>query len=330
MSQPTNCRVCGHPGPHATFQVREMMLGTRDVFDYFECSGCGTVQLAEIPANLASFYPSDYYSFHTLNMPPTKGVRLLLKKLRADYILTGRGVLGKLLVKKFGYWHKYDWLRAAGAQRSDAVLDIGCGSGETLLRLRDDGFANLTGADPFVSAPVEYPGAGHVPVRVLKCAAPDITGQYDLVMMDHSFEHVPNPAEVMAAVARLLRPGGRAIVGVPIAGWAWRHYRTDWVQLDAPRHLFIFTTQSFGMLAEKSGLEIKKTIFDSESFQFTGSEMYRRDIPLTRVDPDGVRRFNSAADYFTSAEMTTFASRAKDLNTSGDGDRACFILGHAG
>ena len=43
MSQPTNCRVCGHPGPHATFQVREMMLGTRDVFDYFECSGCGTV-----------------------------------------------------------------------------------------------------------------------------------------------------------------------------------------------------------------------------------------------------------------------------------------------
>lgn len=329
MLQPTDCKICGHAGPHASHRVREMMLGTRDEFDYFECAGCGTVQIAEVPAGLASYYPDDYYSFHTLDMPPARGLRLLLKKARADYLLAGRGVIGKLLVGKFGYWHKYDWLRAAEVRRSDAILDIGCGSGETLLRLRDDGFSDLTGADPFIAAPLEYPGIGRNRVCVHRKAATELTGQYDIVLLDHSFEHVPNPAEVLESIARLLKPAGRAIVGIPVAAWAWRHYRTDWVQLDAPRHLFVFTPRSFGKLAERSGLGITKTIFDSESFQFTGSEMYLRDIPLTRVDPDGVRRFNDVGDYFTPAELAAFASRAADLNKAGDGDRACFILQRA-
>lgn len=326
MPETAECKICRHSGPHSIFRAREMMFGTRAQFKYFECAGCGTVQIAEIPANLACYYPEDYYSLNAVKKPEVRGLRLLLKKIRADYLLTGRGLLGGMLVKKFGYWERYDWLRAAGVQRNEAILDIGCGSGETLLRLRDDGFGHLTGADPFISAPLEYPGCGREPVKILKCAAPELTGLYDVVLMDHSFEHVPNPAEVLAAVARLLRPGGRAIIGIPVAAWAWRHYRADWVQLDPPRHLFLFSVQSFGRLAKEAGLQVSRTVFDSGAFQFTGSELYRRDIPLTRVAPDGTRAFIDGADYFSAEELRDYSARAKQLNASGDGDRACFVL----
>jgi SAM-dependent methyltransferase len=303
-----------------------MMLGTREVFEYFECTGCGTVQLVEIPANLADYYPNDYYSLRALDMPPAHGLRMLLKKLRADYLLTGRGIFGRVLAKKFGYWPKYDWLRAAGARRRDAILDIGCGSGETLLRLRDEGFTNLAGADPFIAGPLEYPGCGHSPVRVFKSAATELSGQYDLIMLDHSFEHVPNPAEVMAAVVRLLRPGGRAIIGIPVATWAWKHYRANWVELDAPRHLFIYTPGGMELMGKRFGLAITRTIFDSSAFQFFGSEMYRRDIPLTRLRADGSRYAPPAGDFFTESELAEFAIRADALNRAGEGGRACFIF----
>ncbi len=37
-----------------------MMLGSRESFTYVECARCGCVQIAEIPADLARHYPTDY------------------------------------------------------------------------------------------------------------------------------------------------------------------------------------------------------------------------------------------------------------------------------
>ena len=51
------CRICASNGPHPHFVVREMMFGTRESFDYFECSNCKTLQIVDIPADLARHYP---------------------------------------------------------------------------------------------------------------------------------------------------------------------------------------------------------------------------------------------------------------------------------
>ena len=42
------CNICKN-GLGKIHQVREMMFGFRDVFEYFECSGCGCLQLINPP-----------------------------------------------------------------------------------------------------------------------------------------------------------------------------------------------------------------------------------------------------------------------------------------
>src|SRR5690606_13809129 len=113
-------------------------------------------------------------------------------------------------------------------------------------------------------------------------------------------------------------------IRVPVAdSWAWRHYGTDWVQLDAPRHLFLHTRRSLDLLAADAGLVVERVADDSGAFQFWGSEQYRRDIPLR--DPRSYA-VNPRASDFTAAQIREFRRRAADLNARGEGDQASFYL----
>jgi hypothetical protein len=56
--------------------------------------------------------------------------------------------------------------------------------------------------------------------------------------MWHVLEHLPDPAEMLLAVAERLQPGGVLAIGVPNPGsLQFRLLRTRWAHLDAPRHL---------------------------------------------------------------------------------------------
>jgi SAM-dependent methyltransferase len=152
----------------------------------------------------------------------------------------------------------------------------------------------------------------------------EIEGAFDVVMFNHSLEHVPNPENDLRAAAELAKAGGNVIVRVPIAGtYAWRRYRENWVQLDAPRHLTIPTVDGLITMAERCGLEVIEQFFESTAFQFWGSEQYIRDIPLT--DHRSYRHKRSASP-FGGATIASFSRRAEELNAALDGDCACFIL----
>lgn len=310
------CRICGNAAGNRTLTAREMMFGMRDAFEYVECSACGCVQIAHVPADLGRYYPPDYYAYA---VPHREGrVRRALQRMRADHLLGWPNPAGWLMTQRYGVPPAIEYVRHAKVNRSQSVLDIGCGSGELLLGMRSYGFKRLTGVDPFVAGDIDY-GNG---VRVWKRTIHTHNETHDFIMLHHTFEHMDEPQSVLNRLHALLNPGGAVLIRLPVAsGVAFATYRSDWVQLDAPRHLFLHTPKSLALMAERAGLAIVDTVFDSTAFQFWGSEQYRKDIPLR--DPNSYR---NGAPVFSASEIEEFERKAAGLNAQGLGDQAAFYL----
>jgi SAM-dependent methyltransferase len=321
------CSICGNAAGNREFTAREMMFGRRDRFVYVECAGCGCVQLKTVPDDLSPYYPDTYLDIAAHYTPRGALVRYL-RHHRARHWLHGGNPLGRLLTAifgepqgiGFGIVNPYVWLRQCGIGFDSEILDVGCGSGALLLMLRDDGFRNVEGVDLFIRESLSYKNG----VRILKGDIYGIYKQYDLVMLHHSFEHMPEPLAVLQQLHRLLRPSRFVVIRIPVASsFAYRKYGADWVQLDAPRHLFLHTVKSMELLAAASGFRIVDVTHDSTEFQFWASEQYCDDIPLRDE-----RSYLSNPDMsiFSPAQIADFRRAADGLNRKGDGDSACFYL----
>jgi SAM-dependent methyltransferase len=305
----------------------ERMFGFGGRFEYFECDACGCVQLLTPPADLARYYPATYYSFQELEGPdllPVPGWRRRLFQARNQAQFFGGP--GAMLAT----WRRradFDWvrplLRHTTVRRLDArILDVGCGSGRLLKRLRQAGFTRLVGCDPFLSAPIEQPPELTIHACSIEALVPREAGRFDLVMFHHSLEHMPEPLAPLRAAAALLTPSGRCLVGIPVASSeAWHAYGIDWVELDPPRHFFLHTTRSFAVVARAAGLRVDQVEQDGGSFEFWGSELYRRGMTL--MGPDG--RVRHPRDVFTTEECEAFERRAVRANADGRGGRALFF-----
>jgi 2-polyprenyl-3-methyl-5-hydroxy-6-metoxy-1,4-benzoquinol methylase len=213
------------------------------------------------------------------------------------------------------------WLKQAGLNRSAAICDVGCGSGDWLVNLQDQGFTNLAGADAFIPSSNVRHG-----IPIYKASPNEVPGQYDFVWANHSFEHMPDPHVSLEALAALVRPAGTLMLRMPVAGcWAWRHYGADWVSLDAPRHLHLLTAAALDTLATAHRLTVYEVRYDSTAEQFWRSEQYRQDISLF---DERSYLVNPAASMFTSGQMDRWARQAQQLNAENDGDTAAFFLHH--
>lgn len=143
-----------------------------------------------------------------------------------------------------------------------------------------------------------------------------MTGQYDFIMMHHSFEHMDHPDRVLAKVKELLKPKGKLLIRIPVANsYAWRKYRRYWFAWEAPRHIFLHTTRSIQLLSSGAGFSIDSVEYDSSFFHLASSEKYLRDFP-----------YSDDFTMFSRRQIKDFAAEARRLNRIGDGDCACFYL----
>ena len=106
-----------------------------------------------------------------------------------------------------------------------AVLDVGCGGG-----LLSEGLAGAGGrvtaidmAEASLAVARTHMAAGGLRIdyrqTTAEALAGEAPGRYDVVTCMELLEHVPNPASVMAACARLLRPGGDLFVATVNRTW---------------------------------------------------------------------------------------------------------------
>lgn len=313
------CKICDNAQGNQTYRVREMMFGYRESFEYLECSQCGCLQLVQIPADMSKYYAAAYYSFLPVDSESPNVLRRTAKRLRSAYALGNRGLVGSALFSVFPH-HELRSVAKAKLPRVPRILDVGCGRGKLLLELKHAGFGELLGVDPFLECDIQYPNG----LLIRKCSLYEVTGQWDLVMFHHSFEHLADPLETLRYCSKVLSENGQCLIRVPtVSSYAWRKYRENWVQLDAPRHYFLHSVRSLEMLASKAGLRMEDVAYDSNEFQFWGSEQYCRDIPLH--DERSYAR-NPSKSIFAREDIRAFRKEAEALNARKEGDQAIFHL----
>ena len=291
------CQLCGSTGPHRTITVREMYYGTREPFEYYICAECDTLQILNVleGEDLARHYPRKYYSYNVAAQPQV--FRWLTTQQDNFQLRTGGRLVGALIAAlppgirsligtRDASGDVVTMLSQLALERDARILDVGCGAGGLLDRLARVGFTNLSGADPFIEADGETP----LGVPIAKRYMSEVTGEFDLIMFNHSLEHVPDPVATLKAAHERLAVGGFCLVRLPTtSSEAWTVYGADWCLIDAPRHTVIPSRQGMALAAGRVGLRVEKTWDDSNSSQFFGSEAYRRDIALPEIK--GLRDF---------------------------------------
>lgn len=300
-----------------------MMLGIKETFDYLECHKCGCLQIINSPTNIERYYSNEeYYSFDKF-----KKIRNTLTKLirikRNEYIVFNKGRLGKLINKIFPQPGDsiFYVLRNIELKKDYKILDVGCGSGAFLYYLRELGFKNLIGVEPYVKEDIKLED-----LKIFKLQIQDLPteAEFDLIIFNHSFEHLPQPHETILKLSDLLSEDGLCIIRMPVKNdYIWKLYGSDWMQIDAPRHFYVYTVRSFQTLLDRSGLEIIKTVYDSSEYQFYASEQIKKDIPLISKRSYLI---NPKKSIFTKKQIKEYKKKSNELNKNNMGDQAIFFI----
>jgi len=134
---------------------------------------------------------------------------------------------------------------------SGDLLEIGCNSGDFLIIAKDHGF-NCVGIeidDVAADAGIKM-GRPMVKGDVLKH---DFGKKFDVIVLNHVVEHIPQITELPMRLSSLLKEDGVVIINVPnISGLIVRIMKQNWCQMAPFTHLWFFSRKSARILFKES------------------------------------------------------------------------------
>ncbi len=247
------CPACGAAGEVALDAVQDHFFGAPGQWRLRRCDHCASLWLD--PAPLASELGKAYRAYHTHlgsagAKKPGLGVRWQGKWLdwqlgrREDY----RALMAEQPLRRLMYLHD---------QPPGRLLDVGCGGGRYLRRMKARGW-QVEGIDfdPQAAARVQRKYGITIHVGDLREVSLQ-PASLDAIVMSHAIEHVIDPVSLLQRCRQLLKPGGLLSIVTPNArGAACRHYGRYWRGLEVPRHVQVFSLQGLRACLMRAGFEV--------------------------------------------------------------------------
>ncbi|HXJ83445.1 MAG TPA: class I SAM-dependent methyltransferase [Candidatus Methylomirabilis sp.] len=206
---------------------RRFALLFEDEYRVLLCRGCGLVFIGGSARDLDDFY-SHQYVYGSADTSHDRIVRWVLRHL------------------------------PAGGERT--LLEIGCGRGRLLVRLRERGF-RVFGIEPGQRAAEHARRAYGLTVGCFMLdalAGPMRDQRYDAVLMIQTLEHLADPLGGLLIVRGLMARDGLLFVEVPHyfspnGLYRWRAGRR---YVPSANHLFVYSAHTLAALLRRAGFEI--------------------------------------------------------------------------
>jgi SAM-dependent methyltransferase len=227
------------------------------------CVTCGLVRTDPRPSRLDFYYPSDYYSFQSPLEPTERRIRIA-RRVAARRVNGGPSGLRAAVEERA--------VPGLPPRKPGEILDVGCGSGETLLLLRQLGW-RCRGIEIDGEAVRQAVRAGLRDVVQGDLVELELApNSADVVRFWHSLEHVVSPRAQLGAARTVLRDDGWLVVGVPnVKSLLTRVFRDRSFYVDAPRHLWHFDRSTLSAMAEEAGFHIHSLRLVSDAEPFLGT-----------------------------------------------------------
>jgi SAM-dependent methyltransferase len=299
VQEARSCLLCANEGVSIYQGLRDRLFRALGIWNLLRCPKCDLVWLnpRPVPQDIGKLYER-YFTHDTANplLQPSKVKRAIRDAVLAS-CLGYDGLVSGPLQKSLG--KMISWIgpireivelsvMTLNGQKRGNLLDVGCGNGQFLAKMRDLGW-EVVGVEPdsqAVKVARERFGLNVHEGTLEEAGFPD--SMFDAITMNHVVEHLWDPISTLQECRRVLKPGGRLVVVTPnIESLGYYLFREAWRGLEVPRHLYLFSPRTLRVCAEQAGLQVLKiwTTARSARWMWAASRLIRRNGTLPGGSP---------------------------------------------
>lgn len=234
------CIVCNTPQKLSEANLFDDRYGAPGLYSIYECQKCGFGRTHPVLSKkeIGEFYRK-YYP---------------LSKYNSNVIKSNANIPNKLLAYLFGIDNTTHWR----VKQNSNVMDIGSGSGQSLLEIQKMG-STAYGVEPDPSA---QKIAKKLKLKVFKGFLSDNPFpkiKFDFITGSQVIEHEPDPLKFLKIAKNKLNSKGKIILSFPNYDSLYRKiFGRKWLNWHVPYHINFFNEKSFSKLAKDSDLKIVK------------------------------------------------------------------------
>jgi 2-polyprenyl-3-methyl-5-hydroxy-6-metoxy-1,4-benzoquinol methylase len=234
------CLTCGSRTSSPFLTGEDDLTGKPGRFTFVKCSDCGLVyQSPRLTLEGIRPYYEDQYIAHQ----PHARWGMLAPLFRA--------AMGSLDRAKLRIVRRHGTLGP-----SSRLLDVGCGSGSFLARVKDVTGATVAGVD-FIDLShrdelngVEFHHGVFYEQHVGR-------KRFDVITMWHFLEHDYHPLRSLQQAMSALTPGGVLVIEVPrLDSLSFRLFGSRWPGVQAPQHTALFDQERLVQMVSSAGFEV--------------------------------------------------------------------------